>query len=375
MKSILFFDCSPGISGAELSLSDLVDGLDSNKFTVFLATNNKELAQKADKAKVNVTLLKVAWVKKTWNPVSLLNYSFQYTYASLWLYRFAKKRGVDIICSNTVKSYIYTYLSSFFLKAKRVVFVRDNIYQYRLYQRILKRADHTIPVSEFINEQIKVNSLRRNVIYGGIDCSHWSCYNGNLPNNLRKGLGLSPETYIASQIGQLTPWKNHIDFLKAAQIITQKVISVHFVIIGDCISACDFPYKKALLEEVEKFGLTNKISFIGIRNDIRAVISQIDILMHPAIGEPFGRVLIEAMAMKKPIVAYNCGGPSEIVVNTETGYLVKPHDYKGLAEKTIDLLSDKSLQKQFGEAGRKKVEKEFDINRHISRMEEIFERI
>lgn len=103
--------------------------------------------------------------------------------------------------------------------------------------------------------------------------------------------------------------------------------------------------------------------------------SQIDILIHPAINEPFGRVLIEAMSIGKPVIAYNCGGPKEIIVNNETGYLVEPYNYGEIAKKTILLLENEELRLQFGKAGRKRVIEKFNIEGYVSEMEDVFDYI
>jgi glycosyltransferase involved in cell wall biosynthesis len=373
MKSILFFDCSQGISGAEISLISLVNNLNRNKFKLYLITNNEKLKTKVNITKTEIVLINLKWLKRTKNPFLLLFYILQILCTSIWLVAFVTKNNIDVVCSNTVKSFIHVWASSFFLKKRNVVIVRDNTYQCRLSQFILKKADNIISVSEFVNKQIKTDRPQKNIIYGGVDGS--CCNNRILKKELRIELGIDHNTTILAQICQLTPWKNHIDFIKAAHIIIQKFKNVHFLIVGDCISSHEYSYKEDLLSEVKYFGLTDKFSFLGFRNDIKEIISQIDLLIHPAINEPFGRVLIEAMIMEKPVIAYNCGGPKEIIENNETGFLIRPFDFIRLAEKSIDLLNMKTIQKQLGEAGRKTVVKKFNLQNQINLTETIFEYI
>ena len=373
MKSILFFDCSPGISGAELSLANLVNKLDKNKFRVYLVTNNKKLKAKINTTEVELILINLKWMRRTANPFILIFFVLQIFFIGFWLVNFVRKRNIGIICSNTVKSFIYIYLSSFFLKIKYIVFVRDNIYQSRISQIVLKKANCIISVSEFINKQIKTDRPKKNVVYGGVDSLAWM--NSDHQNTLREELGLTPEVNIVAQVSQITRWKNHFDFIKAAHIIVQRVKDVHFLIVGDCISGDEFSYKEELIKEVKCLGLSDKISFLGFRDDIKEVIAQIDILIHPAINEPFGRVLIEAMAMGKPIITYNCGGTKEIIKNNETGFLISPFDYKNIAGKSIDLLNNKTLQIQFGESGRKTIKKKFKLCNQITKIENILENV
>ncbi len=120
------------------------------------------------------------------------------------------------------------------------------------------------------------------------------------------------------------------------------------------------------------FGLNNHVTFLGHRTDICETYAQIDVLVHPAIDEPFGRVMIEAMAMEKPVVAYNCGGPKEIILNGETGFLIKPHDYSEMAQKTILLLNDRSMRRKFGKKGRVRVCEYFNLNECSGKMTQLF---
>ena len=95
--------------------------------------------------------------------------------------------------------------------------------------------------------------------------------------------------------------------------------------------------------------------------------------MHTAIDEPFGRVFVEAMAMEKPVVAYACGGPKEIIVNNQTGYLVKPYYFKAIGEKVILLLKNEKLHITLGTEGRKRVIEKFNINDNICKIETLFD--
>jgi len=147
------------------------------------------------------------------------------------------------------------------------------------------------------------------------------------------------------------------------------------LIVGDDLSGKEKRYKKQIETEILKAGLEKHFSFLGFIKDIKEIYAQIDVLVHPAINEPFGRAIIEAMAMGKPVVAYNCGGPKEIVINNKTGYLIEPYDYRGLAEKTLQLLESRELRIKFGKAGRTRVIEKFNIERYVKEMEEIFESI
>jgi glycosyltransferase involved in cell wall biosynthesis len=259
-------------------------------------------------------------------------------------------------------------------RKKAIWHVRDNIRNGLLNTFLIRFSDQIICISDHVYQQLKTPEKNKKLIYGGIDSNEWSPLNYTKNNDLKISLGLSSEVKLVAQIGQLTFWKNHIDFIKAAaEIIQNYPINVHFLIVGDDLSGKEKEYKKQLKTEILKAGLENHFSFLDFVKDIKAIYAQIDVLVHTAIDEPFGRVFIEAMAMEKPVVAYACGGPKEIIVNNQTGYLVKPYDYKTIGEKVILLLKNEHLQIKLGKEGRKRVIEKFNLKDNICKIEALFE--
>ncbi len=120
---------------------------------------------------------------------------------------------------------------------------------------------------------------------------------------------------------------------------------------------------------VTELQLDSKVIFTGFSKDIPRMMSAIDILTFPSHKESFGNILLEAMAMRLPVVASNSGAVPEIVIEGETGFLVPPKDANPLSEKIMILLQDQSLRENFGLAGRKRVEKYFLIDSFIEALE------
>jgi glycosyltransferase involved in cell wall biosynthesis len=117
------------------------------------------------------------------------------------------------------------------------------------------------------------------------------------------------------------------------------------------------------------------VTFCGFRADIPEVMASMDILAFPSHAEAFGDVLIEAMAMKLPVVSTNCDGVLDIVIDGETGIHVPPRDAQSLADALIVLIQDDERRRLFGEAGRKRVERLFDLRLRTEKMEELYARV
>jgi glycosyltransferase involved in cell wall biosynthesis len=107
---------------------------------------------------------------------------------------------------------------------------------------------------------------------------------------------------------------------------------------------------------------------------VAACLDAMDVAIHASTNpEPFGRVLIEAMALGRPLIAPREGGPLEIVVDGETGILVAPRDPNALAAAVDRLIGDPALRARMGAAARARVAAVFDIRRHVTTMEAIFD--
>lgn len=191
------------------------------------------------------------------------------------------------------------------------------------------------------------------------------------PEKIITEFGLKPGAPLIGVIANLIPWKGHEYFLNAAREIKDKVQEAKFIIAGQDFDK-DKRYEKQLKRMTEKLGIGKDVIFTGFRADVPEIMAAIDILVLPSIDEPFGRVLIEAMACAKPIVATKGGGVPEIVRDRETGLLVPIKDPHAISVAVIGLLKDKKRAREMGLAGRKIAEEVFDIEKKIKRMENIY---
>ncbi len=111
----------------------------------------------------------------------------------------------------------------------------------------------------------------------------------------------------------------------------------------------------------------------GFRENVIDYVRRLDVLVHLAHDEPFGRVLIEAMALEKPVVAIRGGGAPEIINDGRTGFLVDRGDLPGFAARLVTLLKDQRLRTRFGKNGRRDVLERFSVREHVKKIEEIID--
>lgn len=182
---------------------------------------------------------------------------------------------------------------------------------------------------------------------------------------LKRELGFDPEAPIVGTVGRLVYQKAHDVFLQAASLVVQAVPNAQFLIVGEG------PLRPRLERMVERLGLRT-CRFVGFRVDIPNMISIIDVFVLSSILEGLPRVLLEALAMARAVVATSINGITEVAQHGVTGLLVSPGKPAALANAIISLLKDRELAGRLGEAGRKLVEERFAVNRMVEEVDQFY---
>lgn len=162
--------------------------------------------------------------------------------------------------------------------------------------------------------------------------------------------------------------KGHEDLLEVARILIARGVkfSIRFVGVVECE-----PLHKKLRQRIVDLGLQGHVEFLGERSaeEIRDLYASCCVVALPSHSEGLGRVLLEAQAMKKPVVAYNCGGTGEALIPNETGILVERGDLAAFANGTTLFLESESQRLSHGERGRAFVSARFSIPALVKRHE------
>ncbi|MBC7785838.1 MAG: glycosyltransferase [Burkholderiales bacterium] len=174
-------------------------------------------------------------------------------------------------------------------------------------------------------------------------------------------------------LGRLTEWKGQHIFLRAAAIVRREFPRTKFQIVGSALFN-ESDYEAEIRRLCTELGLDDCVEFTGFRADVPKVLEKLTLLVHASTtGEPFGQVVIEAMAAAKPLVATNGGGIPEIVDDGRTGLLVPMSDHEAMAAAICKLLSDPVAAIEMGRRGRQRVIEHFSIDLTARRVERLFE--
>jgi glycosyltransferase involved in cell wall biosynthesis len=233
-------------------------------------------------------------------------------------------------------------------------------------------ATRLVAVSEYVRNVLLRHALfpgRVVTIHNGIPLER---YQRRPRGFLRALLNLGPDEFLLGVAGRFTPWKGQDFFVRLAEAWVKRSRPGHFVLIGHSFNE-DQPFERQLRDEVRGRGLDERVHFVPFQSDIAAALSDLDVFVHTSTKpEPFGRVLIEAMAVEVPVIAANHGGVPEIVTHGVNGLLAAPGTLRAYLSAMEALHRDERLRTRFAAAGRARVVDQFPIARVRAGFDQLF---
>ena len=364
--------------GAEKSINTLVERLDNIKynphFVFFLDGDYPQFQRKKGCPVIIIPLSKDIYKIDTSNYLinilKIFKILFEFIKSGYKLSVYIKKMNIDICHTNNIKPALIAIIARIFCHFKLVCHFRGANSVKLVNYIIYLFADKIICISNAVKKaNFKHDSKNKiNVVYNGIDFDKVR-FNEHKENN---NIVFSDNKINIGIIGYFSRWKNYEMVIEAAKLLESKFNNWKIFIIGDT-NIGDEGYFEELKQLIEKYSLQDKINFTGQRNDIFYIINKLDIIISTSIWEPFGRTIIESMALKKPVIAVKTGGPVELVDDGKTGFLVPLNDFHKLAEKIYDLSINENIRVQFGETGFQKCKRLFNINYHVQMITKIYE--
>ena len=241
---------------------------------------------------------------------------------------------------------------------------------------LARRVDGYIFISEAVAAFAAGQAVRPRrswVIPNGVELSAFD----HLPPaaEARAALDLPAHGLVVGTVGRLVAWKGHQVFLHALAALAPHWPALQGVVVGAPEGRDPRPLEE-LRTLAAELGLSERVHFLGHRGDVPQVLAAFDLLVHAAVEpEPFGRVIIEGLAARLPVVAANAGAVPEIIADGETGLLVAPGDAAALARAIDCLLSDRALAARLAGAGRRRVEEQYTAQATARAVERAYEEV
>ncbi len=242
----------------------------------------------------------------------------------------------------------------------------------RLYEsRVLSHMKVVLGNSHAVVDQLasegSVLCEKLGIIYNGIPCPARTGKSGRLESRSRLHIG--EDVLVISIIANLAPHKGHADLLKAlAKIRAQLPAEWRLLVIGR-----DDGELETLVSQAGKAGINANIQFLGERDEVQKILATSDMGILCSHQEGFSNAVLEGMAAGLPMVVTDVGGNSEAVIDEETGLVVPPRDSDKLGGAILRLARDSELRKRMGEAGRKRVEENFSLDKCVDNYARLYE--
>jgi glycosyltransferase involved in cell wall biosynthesis len=189
---------------------------------------------------------------------------------------------------------------------------------------------------------------------------------------IRRRLRIPADSALVGIVGRLQPWKGHDHFLRALAELRQRGVPVHGLVVGGDAHGRSPDYGRSLRRLVDELSLAEAVTFTGQVPDATPYIAAMDVLVNASREEPFGLVLLEAMAVGTVVVAIDGAGPSEIVEPGTTGVLVRTNDQRVLADAVAALLEDPVRRHRLAVAGTRRFGARFTAARTADRLVDAF---
>ncbi|MBI2060052.1 MAG: glycosyltransferase family 4 protein [Nitrospirae bacterium] len=209
------------------------------------------------------------------------------------------------------------------------------------------------------------------VIHNGVDLDRFSAQNAS--GAVRSALKLERSAPLVGYFGNLIPRKGPQILVESAPHVLRRQRDAQFVLVGDEPVGGSGRFRQRLADRVRQLGVESAVHFTGAVPDIRPYLSEVNVAAIPSLQEPFGRVVIEAMAMGVPVVATAVGGIPEIIHDGEDGVLVPPGAPLEFAEGILKLLDDPALAGRIARAASDHVRKNFAAPVMARRIESVLD--
>lgn len=364
---ILFVHPSDELYGSDRVLLELVRSLPRERFAPLVLLSSDvpyagRLSRRLEEIGVPVRRMRIGVLRRQVlaSPLRLLRYVVDVGRSTVAIGKLLLVERVDVVHANTVTVFPGAFAAA--LTGTKLVWHVHEIVTERPGRSLLNGlvaalADRLVVVSEAARDALGPAGARAELVPNGVE---------------PRVTTAPPAPPLVAYVGRISRRKGPDVFVRAAARVAARHPDVRFVIAGDEFGGEDLT--KELRREVALRSLEGRFAFRPFREDVSDLFAEASVVVSPSVlPESFGLVVLEAMAYGRPVIASALGGPRELVVDGETGFLVTPGDDAALADAIERLVTDPDLARRMGEAGRRRAAERFSLDVASTRFAALYE--
>jgi D-inositol-3-phosphate glycosyltransferase len=355
-KRVALVCFSRSLGGLELSTIRIAQAMEKKGVsTVVIVPKSSLLEQRANEANLHVATITLHW---KYGDIS----------AALHFARLLRDQQIELVLLMQSSDIHLAALASMITPQVKLVFYQQMNSRYNkrdffhswIYSKLSLWISLTQSMKEDVLSFTRMPAKKVTVLPLGTDLQRFDPSHYN-KNEARAFFGLPHDGYIIGVLGRLDKLKGQDILIQAVPEVVRQHPDVMFLIAGD-ETAGEHGYKEYLKELCHKLDIEQYVKYIPFTDDVPLLMAALDVFVLPSFSETFGLVVVEAMAMERPVIATNAGGPPEIITNGKTGLLVEPRDVNALAGAIHRILSDSDLCLSLRHSAREEALKRFDFD-------------
>jgi glycosyltransferase involved in cell wall biosynthesis len=384
---ILFYNHTGHVSGAERVLMMILRGLDRGVYEpVVLCPPASKMMELASSANVETRSLDQLEARFTWRLDRVARYLWSFATVIKDARNLVKKERPALIHANSIRAGMVMAAATIGLKVPVVWHAHDILPRHPLSTLVRLLAlitfpNHVLAVSRAVASGFRGILLRPftrrvpiTVIHNAVDLDRF--HPGTLPKSeVRRQLDLPPDEPVVGIVGQLTERKGQLELIKAFASVVPQVPKAILLIVGETVFSHDEEYARQLRGAVNSLGLTDRVRFLGARDDIPKLLQALDVLVVNSHQEPFALTVLEGLASGTAVLATAVGGTPEMVRHDQNGWLVQSGNQLELSAGLITLMNDTDLRARLGSSACHDATARYSTSRFLTEVTSLYREI
>ncbi len=375
-RKILFFSHSAELYGAEKVLLQTIDGLNKREFQPILVLPRAgPLLKEMVKLSVETVLVPSKWWLTEKNRIWKQPFSWLWNLKSVVrIAKLIREKNIDVVYSNSAVN----FCGAIAAKWKRVPHIwsiheilgaKNTPVRFLFGKRVLISLLSHLTTWIIVNSEATGQPFKGkgNVCHVPIGFK-WSLEKRGLREVLRRKFGLLPTDYVIGIVGKIYPDKGQKEVVESIRLVKKTLPNVKLLVVGE---VRDKKYYNRLQRFISENQLDRDVIFIEYQQDIFGILAMLDLLVIASCVESFGRVAVEAMSVKTPVLAVRRGAVPEVITAGENGFLVDSPDPELLADAILSICENNGRTRSVAERGHQIVREKYRVADQVMKIEEI----